>query len=120
MPLLAISHVTTYRYRQPVAFGEHRIMVRPRESHDQRLIHASLHIDPAPSELRWLHDVFGNSVAIAGFDTMASSLRFESKVRIEHMPAEPHSTEVEEYARSYPFTYASEDMPDLLRSIERQ
>ena len=27
--------------------------------------------------------------------------------------------EVETYARSFPFTYSSEDMPDLLRSVER-
>ena len=65
MPFLNLSHVTTYSYRQPVAFGEHRIMVRPRESYDQHLIDATLDIDPKPSELRWLQDVFGNSVAIA-------------------------------------------------------
>jgi hypothetical protein len=35
MPSLTIRHVTTYRYRQPVAFGEHRMMLRPRDSHDQ-------------------------------------------------------------------------------------
>jgi Bacterial transglutaminase-like N-terminal region len=29
---LTIRHVTTYRYRQPVAFGEHRMMLRPRDS----------------------------------------------------------------------------------------
>jgi transglutaminase-like putative cysteine protease len=28
--------------------------------------------------------------------------------------------DVEDYARLFPFTYSSEDMPDLLRSIERQ
>ena len=32
MPIFVIKHVTTYRYRQPVAFGEHRMMLRPRES----------------------------------------------------------------------------------------
>ena len=32
MPTLTIRHVTTYRYRQPVAFGEHRMMLRPRDS----------------------------------------------------------------------------------------
>jgi Bacterial transglutaminase-like N-terminal region len=26
MPFLTIRHVTTYRYRRPVAFGEHRMM----------------------------------------------------------------------------------------------
>ena len=120
MPFLTISHVTTYKYRQPVSFGEHRIMFRPRESYDQRLIEARIDIDPVPAELRWLQDVFGNSVAVARFDKSARQLRFSSLVRMEHAPLEAHSVEVESYARSYPFTYASEDMPDLLRSIERQ
>ena len=38
MPTLTIRHVTTYRYRRPVAFGEHRMMLRPRDPHDQRVI----------------------------------------------------------------------------------
>ena len=119
MPVLTISHATRYAYRQPVSFGEHRIMVRPRESYDQRLIEADLAIDPAPAELRWLQDVFGNAVAVAQFDRRSASLSIESHVRMEHMPHGPDTIEVEEYARCYPFTYASEDMPDLLRSIER-
>ena len=119
MPVLTISHVTTYDYRQPVSFGEHRIMVRPRESYDQRLLEARLEIDPKPSELRWLHDVFGNSVAIARFDQRAKSLRFGSFVRLEHAPLASNEVDVEDYARLFPFTYSSEDMPDLLRSIER-
>ncbi|MBC9035208.1 transglutaminase family protein [Sphingomonas sp. JC676] len=120
MPLLNLSHITTYTYRKPVSFGEHRIMVRPRESFDQHLIHAELHIDPAPSDLRWLQDVFGNSVAIATFDRRARSLVIDSRVKVQHSPAEVEHVDIEEYARLYPFTYSSEEMPDLLRSIERQ
>ncbi len=120
MPLLTIDHVTQYRYRQPVSFGEHRIMVRPRESYDQRLIEAVLDIDPEPAEVRWLQDVFGNAVAIARFDRRSTGLRVASKVRLEHNPVASSSVAVEGYARRFPFTYASEDMPDLLRSIERQ
>jgi transglutaminase-like putative cysteine protease len=120
MPLLTLSHVTTYTYRQPVSFGEHRIMVRPRESYDQHLIESRLDIDPEPTELRWLHDVFGNSVAVATFEGRAKRLVFDSKVRVLHNPAELHVVDIEEYARLYPFTYSSEEMPDLLRSIERQ
>jgi hypothetical protein len=30
MPSLIIRHVTTYRYRQPVAFGEHAVRLKPR------------------------------------------------------------------------------------------
>ncbi|MDB5687488.1 MAG: transglutaminase family protein, partial [Rhizorhabdus sp.] len=119
MPLLTIRHITEYSYRQPVSFGEHRIMVRPRESFDQHLIEARLDIEPKPANVRWLQDVFGNSVAIARFDKRAKMLRIASTVRMEHDPIPPH-VEVEEYARLFPFTYSSEDMPDLLRSIERQ
>ena len=95
-------------------------MVRPRESYDQRLIEAELAIDPPPAELRWLHDVFGNSVAVARFDRRAEALMIESRVRMEHNPVAHDTLAVEDYARLYPFTYSSEDMPDLLRSIERQ
>jgi transglutaminase-like putative cysteine protease len=119
MPFLTIDHVTTYRYSRKVAFGEHRLMLRPREGHDQRVIEAALDIDPVPAELRWLHDVFGNSVAVARFDGRADTMRFASRVRMEHVPLEGEEVAVEDYARCYPFTYSSEDMPDLLRSIER-
>jgi transglutaminase-like putative cysteine protease len=70
--------------------------------------------------LRWLQDVFGNSVAIATFTRRALRLHIESFARVVHQPHELVDVHIENYARSYPFTYASEDMPDLLRSIERQ
>ena len=120
MPFLTLSHVTRYTYRQPVSFGEHRIMVRPRESYDQHLIEAELKIDPPPSELRWLQDVFGNSVAIATFTKRARTLTIDSTIMLAHSPAAVQDVDIEDYARDYPFTYASEEMPDLLRSIERQ
>lgn len=120
MPVLCVHHVTTYSYRQPVAFGEHRMMFRPREGHDQRLIEAKLEITPEPSEVRWLHDVFGNSVAIASFTGRARELRFDSSVRIDHVPVNALDYPIEHDAGTYPFSYDVEDMPDLARSIERQ
>ena len=71
MPLLTIHHKTEYRYDRPVAFGEHRIMLRPRDGHDLRVLAGNLEIEPKPASLRWIHDVFGNSVAIATFDARA-------------------------------------------------
>jgi transglutaminase-like putative cysteine protease len=120
MTILTISHVTRYAYRQPVAFGEHRIFVRPRESYDQHLLESRLTIDPEPAELRWTQDVFGNSLALATFDRRARELRIESWIRMEHKPLLTEEVEIEPYARRYPFGYAPEDMPDLLRSTERQ
>lgn len=95
-------------------------MVRPRESYDQRLIDTQLTITPEPCDVRWLHDVFGNAVAIASFDKRAKDLVIDSRVRLDHSPAELQNVDIERYARFYPFTYSSEEMPDLLRSIERQ
>src|SRR6266480_1221753 len=56
MPVLTIHHKTIYRYAHPVAFGEHRIMLRPRDGHDLRVLSGSLKIVPEPMSLRWIHD----------------------------------------------------------------
>ena len=88
MPLLTIHHKTEYRYAHPVAFGEHRIMLRPRDGHDLRVLSGRLEIVPEPMSLRWIHDVFGNSVAIATFDERAKHLSIISTATVEHNPAE--------------------------------
>src|SRR6476620_1270150 len=84
MTILSVRHVTTYRYKRPVSFGEHRIMFRPRDSYDQRLI----------------HDVFGNCVALARFITPASELRFETNITLDHVPANTPDFQMEDYART--------------------
>jgi transglutaminase-like putative cysteine protease len=119
MPLLAVRHVTTYRYRQPVAFGEHRLMLRPREGHDQRILEARLEITPAPVTLRWLHDVFGNSVAVARFQGRASELRFDSYVRLDHEPSGADDLWLDPNGATWPFAYGAEEIADLSRTIER-
>ena len=120
MPLLTVRHVTTYRYKQPVSFGEHRMMLRPRDSYDQKLIEETLVIGPQPVELRWVHDVFGNCVALARFSGRSDALRFDSTIRLDHSAVSMLDFQLEDYARDYPFSYGSEEQPDLLRSIERQ
>jgi len=120
MQLLTVHHLTTYRYKQPVSFGEHRMMLRPRDSYDQRLIDTRLAITPEPIELRWVHDVFGNCVALARFSGRADELRFESTISLDHSASNVLDFQIEDFARNYPFSYGSEEQPDLLRSIERQ
>ena len=76
MRLLTVRHVTIYRYSEPVGLGEHRMMFRPRESHDLRLISHAARDHAQPAHLRWLHDVFDNSVAVATFEGSTCELRF--------------------------------------------
>lgn len=120
MPFLTVRHTTIYSYKKKVAFGEHRVMFRPRDSYDQRLLHASLDIEPEPDTLHWTHDVFGNCVACARFSARADHLRFESLIELEHSPMHMLDFRIADHAEFYPFSYDQEDLPDLLRSIERQ
>ena len=117
MSFLTVRHSTVYRYSQPVRLGEHRMMFRPRESHDLRLLQMQLKIDPQPTNLRWLHDPFDNSVAIATFEGTTSELRFESEVTLEHFETSMLEYPLEEYARKYPFRYSDEDFPNLARPL---
>jgi transglutaminase-like putative cysteine protease len=120
MPLLTIHHKTEYRYKYPVAFGEHRIMLRPRDGHDLRMLSGRLEIDPAPMSLRWIHDVFGNSVAIATFDERAEVLTISNTATIEHNPAEDFALTPDDTAYFYPFLYNNEEFPDLVQFITPQ
>jgi transglutaminase-like putative cysteine protease len=120
MTVLTVHHRTVYRYRVPVAFGEHRVMFRPRDGYDQKVLEAALTIEPQPKDIRWLHDVFGNFVAVATFDTRAAELRFDSRIRLEHTPANHPDLQIEPQATTYPFAYSDEEMPDLLPFIARR
>ena len=120
MPLLTIHHKTEYRYDRPVAFGEHRVMLRPRDGHDLRVLSERLDISPQPSSLRRIHDVFGNSVAIADFDTMSDRLVFDSTVTVEHYPLDEVVLTPDDNAYYYPFAYDPEEFADLTPSMTPQ
>jgi transglutaminase-like putative cysteine protease len=74
---LLVRHVTTYSYGGPVQFGPHRLMIRPRDSFDMRILDTRIDITPRAS-LHWMHDVYGNPVAIATFQEMGDKLEIAS------------------------------------------
>lgn len=119
MTVLNVRHKTTYTYKQPVTFGEHRLMSRPRDSHDLRLIETTLSITPPATSIRWMHDVFGNSIAIASFSEPAAQLLIESAFRAEHYPVPGQEIYIEPFAEKLPFSYSAEDTADLGRTKER-
>ena len=119
MTILRVRHITTYSYKRPVGFGEHRILFRPRDSYDQRLLFSDLQISPAPTTLHWIHDVFGNCVAIARFEAKARELRFESNIALDHTPLQAPKFKTRERAKLWPFAYEDEDLPDLEACMRR-
>lgn len=120
MTILRVNHVTSYAYRRPVGFGEHRILFRPRDSQDQRLLSTDLKIFPLPTEVFWVHDVFGNSVAVANFEGESEMLRFETDIVLEHTPQLGLHFRAEERAKRWPFKYDEETLPDLAALMCRQ
>lgn len=118
MKLLTVRHATTYRYARPVTFGRHRLMLRPRDSHDLRLAAAELTLSP-PGVVRWVHDVFGNSVALVEFAEAAAELSIVSTLTIERYALPQPQFPIDPEAELYPFIYSSDDRADLGRLLNR-
>ncbi len=93
-------------------------MLRPRDSHDLRLIQTNLNLSP-PATLRWSHDVFGNSIAIASFAEPCAELRIESSLQLETYVVKRPAFQITPEAASYPFIYSADDRIDLGRMLER-
>lgn len=117
MKLLTVRHATTYRYDAPVTFGQHRLMLRPRDSHDLRLVGAELSISPH-GKARWLHDVFGNSIAVLDFDEPATELTIVSMLTIERYALSRPVFPIAPEAENYPFVYSANDRSDLGRLLD--
>ena len=118
MKLLTVRHATTYRYSAPVSFGQHRLMLRPRDSHDLRLVNAELTLAPG-GKVRWMHDVFGNSVALVDFEAPAAELSIVSTLTIERYALARLDFPIAPEAESYPFMHSADDRSDLGRLRER-
>jgi transglutaminase-like putative cysteine protease len=118
MRLLTVRHATTYRYARPVQLGQHRLMLRPRDSHDLRVVGAELTLSP-PGRTRWMHDVFGNSVALVDFAQSAVMLSIVSTLKIERYGIEGPAFPIAPEAEFYPFIYSSSDRVDLGRLLEQ-
>ena len=79
---IKIHHKTSYRFNHSVSLWPHRLMLRPRESRDLRLISCNVTVTPAAT-VTWALDVFGNAVATANFQTMSDSLIIDSITELE-------------------------------------
>ena len=124
MARISIVHSTEYAYRNPVGLTRHRLMLRPDDSHDLRLHHAVLDVDPKPSLVHWTHDAFDNSIC---FLEWSESLRTDrlsivSTLDLTHHPDGPPAPaySLDSDANTFPFAYAPEEIPDLASLSERQ
>jgi transglutaminase-like putative cysteine protease len=119
MTVYSVHHKTTYRYKRPIRLGPHQLLFRPRDSFDQHLLDSHLDVTPEPSEVRWIHDVFGNCLTLVDFGAKCELLEFDTVIRLEHTPESAPDFRIEDYARSHPFSYSDDEAPDLAAYIRR-
>jgi hypothetical protein len=87
-------------------------MLRPRESRDLRLISSDVAVTP-DALVTWAHDVFGNAVATATFQTMADNLVIDSVAELQLNAAAWPVFDVAASAIFYPFRYSDDEWIDL-------
>jgi transglutaminase-like putative cysteine protease len=109
---LRIHHRTSYRYHHSVTLGPHRLMLRPRESRDLRLISSDVTVTPTAT-VTWAQDVFGNAVATATFQTKADALVIDSVAELELDAVAWPVFDVAASAIFYPFRYDDYEWVDL-------
>ena len=107
-----IVHTTVYHYVQPVTFGEHRVMFRPRDSHDLRVLATDLQVSPA-SQVRMIQDPHSNSVALVQPDGPAKELMIVCRFTIEHAHTNNEELPLSPSAEVFPFAYSIEERFDL-------
>lgn len=107
-----IVHTTVYRYRVPVSFGEHRVMFRPHDSHDQRVLATDLAVSP-DGIVRMIQDPHSNSIALVQPLHSATELRIVCSFTIEHAPGNTLAAPLPPAAKFMPFAYPPQDRLDL-------
>jgi transglutaminase-like putative cysteine protease len=105
-----IEHGTVYTYRKPVSFGRHRLVLRPRESHDTFVESMTLTISPA-HELVWCRDVFNNSVVIVDFTEPADRLEVLSTVVLQRTVPFPRKEPWAPWRIVLPVVYDALELP---------
>lgn len=112
MVSLRIHHRTTYHYRQAVSFGQHRLMLRPRESRETRLVSSALTVTPSAT-VTWAYDVAGNAVATVTFDAPGNTLVIESVAHVELSAVAYPVFDIAASAALFPFRYSDDEWTDL-------
>lgn len=112
MKRLRITHRTSYHYREPVQFGPHRALMRPREGHDVHIEKGSFSVKPA-ANVRWMRDLHGNSVAVLNFTEPSDHLEVASEVLVDLYDDQLVECNLDPQARLFPFAYPATELLGL-------
>jgi transglutaminase-like putative cysteine protease len=108
-----LEHVTTYRYRQPVIFGEHRAIFLPSLGYGGRILTSALTANVA-HQVRWVKDTLSNNVALLTFEGAAEELAVTYRFRGEHFGVKGiEGFPLSDRAIEIPVQYTPDEWTDL-------
>jgi transglutaminase-like putative cysteine protease len=108
-----LEHITTYRYRNPVTFGEHRAIFLPSAGYGGRILSYSITTNVS-SKIRWMMDTLSNNVAVIEVNDPAKELIFTCQVRGEHFGIKAIADfPLDERAKDVPVQYTPDEWTDL-------
>jgi len=87
--------------------------MRPREGHDAHIASARANVEPK-AEVRWLRDIYDNSIAILTFEEASDKLSIASEVDVDLYSDNLNEWPTAPSARSFPLQYPPEEQVDLM------
>jgi transglutaminase-like putative cysteine protease len=113
MKRIRIQHVTEYLYRAPVTLGPHRVLMRPREGHDLKIETASVEVTPTAT-VRWVRDIYDNSIAILTFDAPSERLSISCDITVLLHDDQAPSSLIDPAAKRYPLQYSADEQVEIV------
>jgi transglutaminase-like putative cysteine protease len=111
MARLRIRHESVYTYSAPVRFSRWRLLVRPIDTHANRLIEATL--EAPPSQIKWTNDAYGNSVCFLTPNDESAELRVVNNLVVDRYPAPLAQVSVDDPCSATPIVYHLSDRAAL-------
>jgi transglutaminase-like putative cysteine protease len=108
-----IVHRTRYEFHREVQLDRHRMLFRPRGSHDLRVLATDLVVSPEPVELHLLQDAYSNSVASFQPASPAASLEIVATFTVEHTGTRALDLPLDPAAAACPPQYSPAEQPVL-------
>jgi transglutaminase-like putative cysteine protease len=120
MTRVALEHRTSYRYDRPVHLSSHVVRLRPAPQCRTPVHDYSLTVAPAHHFLNWQQDPFGNHVARLVFPDRTDELALDVHLVADLTPLNPFDFFVEDWARTFPFSYGPGLARDLAPYLHRE
>ncbi len=120
MKYLTVRHETRYAMPRRSRSAPHRLMLRPRDSHDLRLVDAELTLSPPGADALDARRVRQLGRAGRVQPGGATELLIDSTLHLEHYGlTAPAVFPIAPEAQIYPFVYSANDRSDLGRLLDR-